>query len=181
MSSNSWGQSLVVQQAAGTALTNSTVATSILPGQAKFTIPAQLLAFVGQKLKVKASGRISTASSSPGTLSLGINFGSINVFAQGPTATLATSASNLTWKFEADLVTWTVGSGTIATLYGTSRLDSFALSATTPIFLGPSSSPVPGAGFDSTVASVVDFIATWSVANAGNSIRCDDFELIFAN
>lgn len=181
MSFNSWQQTLITQQAVGVAVTNTTAATSVLLGQAKFTMPAGLLQFIGQKLKVKASGRLSTAASAPGTLNLGINFGSINVYTQGATGTLATSASNLTWKWDADLVLYTVGSGTAATLYGSSTLTSFGLSASTPIYVGPVSSPAPGTGFDSTVASVVDFLATWSVASASNSIRCDDYELMLAN
>lgn len=181
MSFNSWNQSIATQQAAGTAVTNTTAASSLLPGQAKFTLPAGILQFSGQILRVSASGRISTAASAPGTITLGVNFGSINVFTSGASSTLATSASNLTWRFSADLEVVTVGSGTAATLYGTSELKTFALSSTTPIYLGPASSAAPGTGFDSTVASVVDFLATWSVANASNSIRCDSFELILAN
>ena len=103
------------------------------------------------------------------------------MFSTGATATLATSASNLTWRFEADLVAYTVGAGTAATLYGCGTLYSAALSASTPIFLAPAASPGPGTGFDSTVASVADFYGTWSVASASNSIRCDDYELILCN
>src|SRR5689334_25347623 len=100
---NTWNATLITQQAVGTALTNTTTATSLLNGQAKFTLPAQFLDVIGSKLRVRASGRISTAASSPGTLTLDIRFGSVVVFNRGASGTLATSASNLTWKFEADL------------------------------------------------------------------------------
>lgn len=175
---NTWNGTLITQQAAGTALTNTTTATSLLNGQAKFTLPAQFLDTIGSKLRVRASGRISTAASTPGTLTLDIRFGSVVVFNGGASGTLATSATNLTWKFEADLYALTVGSSTTATMYGSGILTSAALSATTPILLLPASAPGAGTGFDSTAASVVDFFATWSVANASNSIRCDDYELI---
>jgi len=178
---NTWNGTLITQQAVGTALTNSTTATSLLNGQSKFTLPAQFLDTIGSKLRVRASGRISTAASTPGTLTLDIRFGSVVVFNGGASGTLATSATNLTWKFEADLYVLTVGSSTTATAYGSGILTSAALSATTPVMLLPTSAPAAGTGFDSTTASVVDFFATFSVANASNSIRCDDYELISCN
>jgi hypothetical protein len=174
---NSWWSTLITQQAAGTALSASTTATSLLNGQAKFTLPAQGLAFPGSKLKIHASGRMSTAASTPGTFTFDIRFGSIVVFNGGASGTLATSASNVTWRLNIDLVALTVGSGTTATLYGTGELKTAALSATTPLILLPASSPAAGTGFDSTVANAVDLFGTWSVNSASNSIRCDEFEL----
>lgn len=175
---NSWNATLQTQAAAGAALTNSTTATSILPGQAKFTLPAQSLQMVGQKIRVKASGRISSAAATPGTLTLDLRFGSIIVFNGGASPTLATSGTNLTWRAEMELYLATVGSGTAATMYGTGELKSAILSATVPLMLLPVSAPAPGTGFDSTIANVVDMFATFSVASASNSIRCDDFELV---
>jgi hypothetical protein len=34
-----------------------------------------------------------------------------------------------------------------------------------------------GTGFDSTAAQLVDLFATWSVANASNSITCHQFHI----
>jgi hypothetical protein len=62
-------------------------------------------------------------------------------------------------------------------MLGSGILTTAALSATTPIQLLPASSPAAGTGFDSTAAFVVDVFGTWSVANASNSIRLDQFSL----
>jgi hypothetical protein len=176
---NSWNSSLITLQSAGPALTNTVTQTSVLNGQAKFTLPAEFLQFVGNKLRIKAGGIISTAASTPGTFSWNVMFGSIAVFAGGASGTLATSASNLPWKLEIDLTVRAVGSGTSATIAGSGVFTSAGLSATTPIQLLAS----PGAltGFDSTVASVVDLQGTWSVASASNTITCEDYELISCN
>lgn len=176
MSTNSWNQTLITQQAAGTAFTNSTTATSLLNGQAKLTLPAGILQGAGIKFKVRASGRISTAASTPGTLALSLMFGSVVAFAGGASPTLATSAANLTWIYEADGYLLTAGSGAAATIYADGKFLSAALSAATPIMLLPVSSSGAGTGFDSTVAFVVDLFATWSVASASNTIRCDAFD-----
>lgn len=176
MSRLSFFETLIAQQVDGTALSNTTTATSILAPAAKFTVPANFFD-IGKVLRVKAAGRISTAASTPGTLTLDVRLGSVVVFNGGASGTLATSASNLTWDLEATLTCRSIGASTSATLLGVGRLVSAALSATTPIMLLPVSSPAAGTGFDSTAAAVLDLYATWSAASASNSIRCDSFSL----
>lgn len=168
---------LAVQQGSGAALAATVTATSLLNGTGKFTLPAMALQFIGQKLRIKASGRISTAAATQGTITFDVRFGSIIVFTGGASPTLVASASNLTWELELDLVVSAVGSGTTATLTCTGHLLSFGLSATVPVQMLPASSPAPGTGFDSTIANVVDLFATWSAATAGNTVRCDGYEL----
>ncbi|HEY6925151.1 MAG TPA: hypothetical protein VI653_16870 [Steroidobacteraceae bacterium] len=179
MPNNAWYAPLITLQAAGPALSNSTTQTSVLNGQAKATLPAEFLQYIGQKLRISAAGVISTAPSGPGTLAWTVMFGSIAVYAGGASGTLATSASGVPWNLDIELTVRAVGSGTSATVAGNGKLVSAALSATTPIQL----LTVPGAltGFDSTVASVVDLQATWSVASASNTLTCHSYELTSCN
>lgn len=180
MSSNSWNQTLITSQVDGAALTNTTTPTSILPTAAKFVLPSNLFN-IGTKLKIRASGRMSTAASSPGTLTLDVRFGSTVVFNGGASGTLATSATNLTWDLEADLICRAIGNGTSTTVLGTGKLLSAALSATTPILLLPASAPAVGTGYDSTASQAVDLFATWSVASASNTITLHNYELVVCN
>lgn len=173
---NIWNQTLSVQQGSGAALTNTTTATSLLLGQAKFPLAAQFIQFIGQKLRVKASGKISTAASTPGTFTFDIRFGSIVIFTGGASPTLATSAANVTWRLEVDLVMATVGSGTTATMTGDGVL--WSLANTGGIQLLPATSPAPGTGFDSTITNTVDMFGTWSAASASNTVTCTGFELL---
>jgi len=167
---------LIEQQIDGTALSNTTTPTSLLAAAAKFTMPANFFN-IGTELRVRAAGRISTAGASPGTFTFDVRFGSVVVFNGGASPTLAVSASNLTWELEALLTCRSIGASTVATMLGSGKLLSAALSAATPIQLLPGSSPAPGTGFDSTAAFVLDLFGTWSVANAANSIRCDQFHV----
>jgi len=166
---------LIEQQIDGTALSNTTTPTSIIAAAAKFTLPANFFV-IGRELCVRASGRISTHASSPGTLTLDLRIGSVTVFTGGASPTLATSASNVTWVYDATVTCRSIGASTSATLLGTGTLITAALSTTTPIQLLPASSPAVGTGFDSTAAAVLDLFATWSAAQTGNSIRCDQFQ-----
>lgn len=181
MSTNSWNQTLITAQVDGTALTNSTTATSILPAAARYVLPANLMA-IGLKFKVKASGRISTAASTPGTLTLDVRLGASTViFNGGASGTLATSATNLTWDLDIDLVCRSIGASTSATILGTGKLVTAALSASTPILLLPTSAPAVGTGFDSTASQTVDLFATWSAASASNTITLHQYELVLCN
>lgn len=167
---------LIEQQVDGTALHTSSSATSILAPAARFTLPANFFQ-IGRELRIRAAGRISTLGAAPGTITFDVRLGSVVVFNGGASPTVATSASNLTWVLDILLTCRSIGNGTVATLLGTGTLISAALSATTPIMLLPVSSPAVGTGFDSTAAAVLDLFATWSVSNAANTIRCDQYSL----
>jgi hypothetical protein len=180
MSQNSWFQLLSRQYTDGTALTNTVTPTSIIPPAEKFTLPAGIM-FPGTRLRVRASGRISTAGASPGTLTLDVRFGSVVVFNGGASPTLAVSAANLTWLLDVELECRSYGASTAATMLGTGRLDSFALSATPGFMLLPASAPAAGTGFDSTASQAVDLYATWSAASASNTITLHDFALSLQN
>ena len=175
MSSNSWNQTLATAQVDGSALTNTTTATSILPATAKWTVPAGYLK-IGDIIRVKAGGRISTAAATPGTLTFDVRAGTSTViFNGGASGTLATSASNLSWLLDAQLTVRAVG--TSASTLGMGVLHSAALSATTPVMLLPASAPAVGSTFDSTASFVLDLYATWSVASASNTLTCHFAEI----
>lgn len=157
----------------GTALSNSTSATSIIPASRKITIPVPYFDDVGDVLEIYAAGRISTAGSSPGTLTFDVRFGSTVVFNGGASGTLAVSASNLTWVLRILLTCRAIG--TSATVLGTGTLYTAALSATTPIMLLPASAPAAGTAFDATASQTLDLFATFSVASASNSLTCHQF------
>lgn len=180
MAYNQWVQVVNYSDTDGTALTNTTTATSILPGVAKYTLPAGYLQ-KNSKVRVRAAGRISTAASTPGTLTLDVRFGSVVVFNGGASGTLATSASNVTWIADIYMTTRAVGASTTANLMGTGQLLTAALSTTTPIMLLPTSSPAVGTGFDSTSSQIVDFFATWSAASASNTITLHEYSLYLEN
>lgn len=193
MSSNTWQQSLTRQIADGTALANSTTPTSIINAANRFTLPSNLLAYGSggmTGLRIVASGRISTVVTTPGTLTLEVRFGaSTVVFTSGALALNVTAQTNASWFYTADLTLRTQGASTSATILGTGLFTSRALLGSSAVgtaqgvgaALLPDTAPTTGTGFDTTVANTVDFFATWSIANASNSITCHQYELIGCN
>lgn len=179
MANNSWNQTMARSRASGTALTNTTAATSILPAAERFNVPSNLWE-VGSRFRVRLGGRISTAAATPGTLTIDCRVGSVIVFTAA-TPTLATSAANLTWIADIFLTVQAVGAGASTTLLGIGEMRSLALSATVPWIALPASSPAVGTGFDNTVSGFFDVFGTWSVASASNSIQVNDYEFAFLN
>ena len=184
MSKYGWVENVVQSQVDGTALTNSTTATSILPGQSKFTLPANFFDAPGKALRILATGRISTLATTPGTLAFQVRFGSVQVFAPGTMALNTTAQTNATWMFDATLVCRSVGSGTSATVLGVGKWASRAVigspaagSGGVGTLLLPDTAPAVGTGFDSTASQVVDLFAAWSSASASNSITLHTFSL----
>ena len=168
---------LASAQADGTALTNSTTATNILHASGISTIPAGTLQ-VGSTLKVLVKGRVSTVVTTPGTLTLDVRLGSVIVFNGGAMALNTTAQTNATFEFEALLTVRALGTGTSANILGTGRFISRAVvgsaaagSGGAGALLLPDTAPAVGTGFDSTAAQSIQVFATWSVANAANSIQ----------
>lgn len=188
MSSNSWNQTLVTQQIDGTALSNSTTRTNLLPGAAIFVLPSNLFQ-IGTKLKVKAQGRMGTVVTSPGNLTLDVAFGSVVVWNGGASALNVAAQTNAAWDLEVDLVCRAIGASTSANMWGLGKwttrasLNAPAVGTTTGVgvVLLPDTSPTTGTGFDSTASQSVGLFATWGTANASNTIRCDSYELILCN
>jgi hypothetical protein len=177
MSNQAWVEPFLITGEDGPALVSSSVATSILPLSRKFTLASYFFDGIGKTLRIRAAGKISTKASAPGTLTLDIRFGSVVVFNGGTSATLAVSATNLTWVMEAYLTCRAIGASTSANVIGIGKLETAALSATTPIMLLPVSAPAAGTGFDSTTAQTVDLFAAFSVSDAANSITCQQFSI----
>lgn len=187
MSQNNYGQSLIVSQIDGTSLTNSTAATSILPGSAKFTMPANIWQ-IGQKWQVNASGIISTLASSPGTLTLSLLQDAIAIWTSSTIPLNTTAQSNTAWRLQIDLTVRSIQSGTGTQLVGSGQFASRAILGVAAVGAGPSGlvlcpegAPSLGNGFDCTLSHVTDLYAQWSTASASNSILCNQYELILQN
>ena len=177
---------IAVQQVDGAALTNTTTATSLLAAHFKAAMAPAFFNSIGKTFRFMATGRISTVVTTPGTLTLDFRLGSVVAF-NGGAMTLSTSAkTNVSWWLDMLLTVRAIGSGTSANILGVGRWTSEAAGATTVAgeaksIMLPASAPAAGTGFDSTASAAPDFFATWSVANASNSIQCHQAALFSVN
>lgn len=187
MSLQTWAETLITAQVDGTALSNSTTATSILPAAARYTLPANYLA-VGKAFRIKFAGRLSNIVTTPGTLTVDVRMGPTSniIVHNGGAMQLSTTAhTDVPVVGEIMLTCRTIGASTVATFMGQGVVTSQALSltavadsTTTPAtLLAPNAAPSVGTGCDSTAPMVVDLFAKFSIANASNTITLHQYTL----
>ena len=173
----------VSEQIDGTVLTNSTVATSIIPAAARFTLPNNFF-YIGKVTRFRAMGRISTVVTTPGTLTFSLRFGAgpVIVATSDALALNIVAKTNVAWDLEWITTCRAIGGSTSANLMHNGRFMSEAVVGSPLVSVGGvgtlplvAAAPAVGTGFDSTAAQVVDLFATWSVANAANSITTHQF------
>lgn len=161
----------------GVALANSIVATSIMPPSSLAQIAGGALQ-VGSYLQITLFGRISTVVTTPGTLTLDLRLGGVIVSAFGAMALNVVAQTNGTFEAVLRARIGAIGSGTSALALCMGKFVSRALigspatgAGDAPTRVLPDTAPANGTGFASATAVSVDVFATWSVANAANSIQ----------
>lgn len=185
MSIQGWTESLITAQSDGAAVT-AAAATSLLPAHAKYTLPANFFQRLGQKLKIRASGRISSVITTPGTARFDVRFGATVVF-DGLAILLDSVAAhtNVGWALDIELTLRAVGAS--ANLMGVGIWtceDILGVPATAPkgvlsAVLPWNAAPAVGNNFDSGASQQVDLFFTQTVATG--SITLHTFDLIAAN
>jgi hypothetical protein len=188
MATAGYAQTLITAQSDGTSRASFTTAITILPDHARWTIPAGYF-FIGKKLRVTASGRISNVVTAQPTFQFLFKLGptsNITVFDGGNMTTSTTAHTTVPWSLEIDLTCRAVGAGTTATLMGQGRVWSraFVVSGATAdsvnthtTLMIPATTPAVGGGFDSTVANIADLFAACGTSDPANLIQLHQYSL----
>lgn len=171
---------LLVAQADGTALTNTTP-TSIVPGRLKPILNASFIDTLGKSLWLKIFGKISTAAT-PGTFQFDVKASSVIIATSGA-LTLIASKTNVYWELEVEL-TARLSEPNVQFMYGgKATSEAFGSSGTAGqanvvCFPNP---PAVGNTIDPTGAQQLDVFGTWSTAPAGSSITVNGGRWILPN
>lgn len=178
MAEQHWGVPLVNSIVDGPTLTAAAAATCI-PPDSKITLPNNYFR-IGKMLQVKASGRISSLITTPGTARFDVRVGGIIAF-DSLAILLDTVAAHTTvgWTLDVLLTCRAVGNGTSTNLMGqgtwTSE-DILGVPATAPkgvlsAILPWNSAPAVGTGFDNTTANTLDLFFTQTVATGSLTVH----------
>lgn len=177
-----FGETVVTSQSDGTPNTTGTAA-SIIPSAARFPLPPGYFNRLGRKMRIRASGKVSTVVTTPGTMRFDLRFGSTVVWDGLAVALSAADAyTDLPWWLEIDLTCR--GLGTAGVLIGIGTLISpniAGVSATPPktngVALLPwNTAPVVGNTFDGNASQIVDLFYTQTVSTG--SLTCSQYELM---
>lgn len=187
MSVQTWQEALIASSVDGTQLSNSAVATSLLPATAKYVLPANFWV-PGKQLLIEAHGRMSCVVTTPGTFTLDVRMGAVIAFTSTAMALNVVAKVNLPWYARILLTCRAAGSGTAANLMGGGLFTSECLvGAPLPAVGGagsllmPVTAPAVGTGFDSTTTNVVDLFGTFSVATNPTNCTLHQYTLTALN
>lgn len=185
MPNQSWRQLLVAQEAAGTAFSSFTTAKTVINAQALYTLPAGFFQ-VGTRLSVRVRGAISNIVTTPGLIVFQVMLGSVIAFTTGNIQLNATAHTLLPFWLDIDLTCRAVGSSTSANLMGVARVSGVMFTSTAgqtdgantmTTLMVPATAPAVGTGFDSTAAQQIDFFAGFTISDAANTVRIDQYDV----
>lgn len=176
MSRQSWQETLIVATEDGPTLV-AAAAASMLPSSAKKVIPPNFLE-KGTKLLVKASGRISSVITTPGTARFDLRLGGVVVW-DSLAILLDPVAAHVTvgWTLDLELTCRVIGSA--ANIFGQGSWaceDLLGVPAAAPkgaltAILPWDAAPAVGANFDSTAAQLLDMFFTQTVATGSLTLH----------
>lgn len=158
----------------------------------RWTMPANYL-YAGRKLRVRVAGAISNIVTTPGTITFELKVGptaNIVGWSSGAIQLNATAHTTLPFFLDVSLVCQVTGDGTTAKLLGVGVAEGLMFTRTAgqvddaqgmQSIIVPQTNPAQGTGFDSTVASVVELWAGFSISNGGNGVRVDEYALEVLN
>lgn len=154
-------------------------AASCIPVVQKITLPNNYWE-PGLMWRVRASGRISSVITTPGTARFDLRIGAVVAW-DGLAVLLDTVAAhtNVGWQLEVLLHCRSIGNGTGTTLFGQGTWtceDILGVPATAPkgvlsAILPWNSPPAVGTGFDNTAANTVDMFFTQTVATGSMTVH----------
>lgn len=173
---------IVTSQVDGSALTAASRASAI-PAAAVFTIPPNFFDVVGKQIQIRASGRISSVITTPGTARFDVNFldsaAANAIVFDGLAILLDSVAGHTTVGWMLDILLTCRAIGTTGNLMGqglwTSE-DILGVPATAPkgvlsAVLPWNSTPAVGANFDTTLAQAIDLRFTQTAATGSMTVH----------
>jgi|SRR6478735_3484884 len=169
-------QVLQSQKAAGTLFNTYTTAKSVINATELQTLPANYLT-VGSKLVVEVYGAISNVVTAAPTFTFQLMVGSAIAWSSGAITTNATANTLLPFTLKGNLRVDSIGTSTSAKLIGGLNFTCAAMASGSTSIVVPVASPAVGAGFDSTIANIVDLWVGISASNAGNGVQIYDFDI----
>lgn len=177
---------LGVQTVGGTSFGTYTTAKTVIPTNSLCTLPPGYWT-IGRALEVEVWGGIGTLVTTPGTITMQIMLGSIVVFTTGAMQLNATAHTNLPFYAKFFLNCQAVGSGTTAKFMGQAFVIGTMFTVTAAqtdgvnsqtVMVAPKTAMAQGTGFDSTASTVLDFWVGFSISDAANTIKIEQYKAL---
>lgn len=192
MPNQAWEQDVVSQDAAGTLFATFTTAKTVINQNLLYGFYANFFK-LGTRLKITVNMAVSNIVTTPGTVTFQVMLGTIVVWTSGAVQLNATAHTTLPAKLVIDLtcqLTNTGVGGAVAKFMGVGVLTGVMFTKTAgqtdsaqgdQTIMVPATAPALGTAFDSTISQVLDFWTGFSISNAGNGVRIDQYDVEILN
>ena len=190
MSDQSFVEQLVANPGvAGTSFGTFTTAKTVIPPTSLITLRENYFK-IGKALEIDVWGGVGTLVTTPGTITFQVKIGSAIAWTSGAIQLNATAHTDLPFHLKVLMICRTIGSGTSATCMGMGELNGVMFTRTAGQVDGvnsettisaPITTPTVGAGFDSTIANILDFFAGFSISSASNTVTVDMYTVTSLN
>lgn len=178
------------QRASGTLFTTYTTSKTVIDATGLWDMPRQYL-YEGRKGRVRVAGAISNIVTTPGTITFELKVGSVIAWTSGAVQLNATAHTTLPFFLDLAFTCQAVASGATGTkILGIGALEGLMFTRTAgqtddvqgmQTIIVPQTNPAQGTGFDGTVQNTIDLWVGFSISNAGNGIRIDEYSVEFLN
>jgi len=179
VSVQSWCQALITAEVAGPLLSDSAVETSILPAEAKLTLPANFLS-IGSTLRFTFAVQVSNVAVAPGTFIVAVRFGATDVFTTGAATFQNVANTNLPLWAKIVLTCRAIGAAAsfqgIYLSYSKNKVASAGSNS-----VGVACNAGTTATFDSTAAQVIDLMWTFSASTDPTNVTLQQYVLESVN
>ena len=181
-------ETIVAMPIAGTNFATYTAAKTVIPAICLFPFPANYWQGNGKTMRIRAVAALNTLVTTPGTVVFQVMLGTLVPFTTGNIQLNATAHALRPCTLDVLMTNRTAGDGTAATFMGVGVLTGVmftkVIAATDlwgriaaadnavgeVVINAPITTPANGAGFDSTLATTLDFFVGFSVSSGSNSI-----------
>lgn len=197
MSQQTWQETLVSINAAGTLYNTYTTAKSMFTSATALagasagliTVPANFFQ-PGKSLHIFGQAGVSNRVTGPDTFTAQVMVGAVIAFTTGAINLTTTAHTTIPAWFDILLTCRANGNGTLATLIGQSKWQGQMIAQAASLAdnaggtgncMAPNTAPAVGTGFDSTVAQTIDFFVAQSVSNAGNGFQIQQYCVVALN
>lgn len=180
MTAQRWIETSRLSLVDGPALSNSSSITSLLNAQDKIVQPGCTFG-LGKGFRLGLTGRLSNIVTTPGTLILTVRYGATSIGASQAIQLNTTAQTNVAFLADFLFTCRAEGSAGNFMFQGWAESVSFGSGSTLQRVLIPASAPAVGGNADLSVNGFIDVMATFSIANAGNSIQLHQYALELLN
>lgn len=181
----------VAAAAASSALfTTYTTSKTVIDASGLWDMPRQYMR-VGRKGRLRVAGAISNIVTTPGTITFELKIGTVVAWTSGAIQLNASAHTTLPFFLDMAFTCQAFAMGAAATkILGIGSIEGLMFTRTAGQvddangmqgIVVPQTNPAQGTGFDGNAQNTVDMWVGFSISNAGNGIRTDEYSVEFLN